>query len=563
MKSLIRLLAALLATTVGWSYTYIYVNDDPTMLPLKWPPGTVPVRIMLGTDKTLTDGSTYNSSAQAAAEAWNAVLGDLKFQPQSVAPGAAGNGNGVNELAFGSDLFGRAFGSGVLAVTTTLTDRSGNVRAEADTIFDSKDWTWDSFRGQRSGTAQDLQRVAIHELGHSLGLDHPNQAGQSVTAIMNSTISNVDALVADDITGAQNLYGPAPQGSKPANDDFASATTIPFDSSSSTKVNGFTTNATKEPGEPDHAGNAGGHSIWWKWTPQVGGSVTIDTKGSYADTTLAVYTGTALSALATIASNDDIKSGVIQASTVTFSATAGTTYMIAVDGFDGDSAGITLNLSITPVAAAPVITTQPANQTVTVGDSASLSVAAIGSGTLSYQWFFGGTALSGATGATLSLTNVQTTNAGSYSVTITNSVGSVTSNTATLTVNAAIPLAITTQPVSQTVTAGTNVSFSVVATGSGTLTYQWFFGTVALTGATGATLNLNGVQTADAGSYHATVSNTLTSVTSNSATLTVNSPVVTQPTPTSSGGGGGGATSDWFVAALSVLGIGRLLRNRR
>jgi hypothetical protein len=70
----------------------------------------------------------------------------------------------------------------------------------------------------------------------------------------------------------------------------------------------------------------------------------------------------------------------------------------------------------------------------------------------------------------------------------------------------------------------------------------------------------------NAGSYHVTVSNSLGSVTSDTATLTVTLPV-TNPPPTSGGGGGGGggggAISDWFVMALSVLGIGRLLRNRR
>ena len=74
------------------------------------------------------------------------------------------------------------------------------------------------------------------------------------------------------------------------------------------------------------------HSLWWAWTPAASGTATIDTLGSSFDTVLAVYTGTKLNRLAVIAANDDIPSGG-GASRVAFSAVAGTTYRIAVDGF--------------------------------------------------------------------------------------------------------------------------------------------------------------------------------------------------------------------------------------
>jgi hypothetical protein len=479
VKTLLPFLASLLLATTGLSYTYIL--DNSTGLPVKWPAGGVPLKIMLGTDKNLTDGNTFSSSAQAAAQAWNALLGDLAFQTQ-VTTGTPGNGNGVNELAFASTMFGRSFGTGTLAITTTLTGQNGNARAESDTLFNTA-FTWDSYRGPLQRNVQDIQRVAIHELGHSLGLDHPDSAGQSVDAIMNSRISDIDAPTSDDITGAQNLYGPP---GVPANDNFANAIAITT-ASATTTVKGYNTNATKETGEPDHAGNPGGHSIWWKWTPQASGSVTIDTKGSYSDTTLAVYTGSALTSLTSVASNDDINPGVVQASTVTFSATAGTTYFIAVDGFNGiaqgdttgaDSAGITLNIAFA-AAATPSITTQPSNQTVTAGNNASFTVTATGNAPLSYQWSFGSTAISGATSATFSIANAQAANSGSYTVTVSNSLGSVTSTAATLTVTAAV----------------------------------------------------------------------------------VNTP---PPAPSGGGGGGGGAIDLWFVTLLSMLGIGRsIFRSRR
>ena len=116
---------------------------------------------------------------------------------------------------------------------------------------------------------------------------------------------------------------------------------------------------------------------------------------------------------------------------------------------------------------------------------------------------------------------------------------------------------ITTQPASQTVMAGGSASFSVTATGTAPLSYQWYKGGSAISGATGATLSLSGVQSTDGGSYSVTVSNSITSMSSNSATLTVNVPTTTVPPSSGGGGGGGGALSAWFYAALVLLAAAR------
>src|SRR5437899_11952042 len=89
---------------------------------------------------------------------------------------------------------------------------------------------------------------------------------------------------------------------KPPNDLFANA--IPLGGSSGT-VSGFTTNATKEFNEPNHAGNAGGKSVWWSFTPSADGGISLTTSNSTFDTLLGLYTGTSVSELTTIASNDD------------------------------------------------------------------------------------------------------------------------------------------------------------------------------------------------------------------------------------------------------------------
>jgi len=125
----------------------------------------------------------------------------------------------------------------------------------------------------------------------------------------------------------------------PTNDNFANSTLITGISGSATESNN---EATKETGEPWHAGNIGGSSAWWHWVAPFAEQVTIDTSGSDFDTILGVYTGTSVNGLTEIASNDDAP-GLGTKSAVTFTAVAGTTYRIAVDGFNGASGSITLN----------------------------------------------------------------------------------------------------------------------------------------------------------------------------------------------------------------------------
>lgn len=173
---------------------------------------------------------------------------------------------------------------------------------------------------------------------------------------------------------------------------------------------------------------------------------------------------------------------------------------------------------------APTITTQPASLSVAEGGSATFSVVASGDGTLAYQWRKGGASIAGATSASLGLTGVSTSDAGSYDVVVSNSAGSVTSSAATLTVTTSSgdsTPTITTQPVSQSVAVGASVSFSVVASGSGTLSYQWSKDGTAISGATAASHAIASVASSDAGSYTVTVSNSAGSLTSSAAVLTV------------------------------------------
>ena len=128
----------------------------------------------------------------------------------------------------------------------------------------------------------------------------------------------------------------------PANDNFASAATL---TGSSTSTTGTNVNATKQTGEPNHGGDAGGKSVWWNWMAPSSGNVVIDTNGSDFDTTLGVYTGSAVNALTTIAGDNN--SGPNLTSRVAFPVTAGVLYHIAVDGTGGASGTIQLNLVLT------------------------------------------------------------------------------------------------------------------------------------------------------------------------------------------------------------------------
>jgi C1A family cysteine protease len=131
----------------------------------------------------------------------------------------------------------------------------------------------------------------------------------------------------------------------PANDDFAAAIVL---SGSNVTTAGSNNNASYEWGEPYHADEEPGLSLWWTWTAPASGPITIDTTDSAIDTILAVYTGSSLRQLTEVKSNDD--AGGLTTSRVRFSAVSGTTYRIAVDGWN--EGAITLHLQLQTTAPA-------------------------------------------------------------------------------------------------------------------------------------------------------------------------------------------------------------------
>lgn len=159
--------------------------------------------------------SSFDEVAQSALDIWNLYLPHLHCTAVLNSPVTATSGDDEMSALFSSTVFGDKFGTGTLAVT--LLNFRNAVMEESDTVFNNV-YSWNSYRGPFNPSLIDFRRVAIHEFGHSLGLDHPDQGGQQVTAIMNSHISDVDTVQPDDIAGVAALYGNGPdyQDSVPA-----------------------------------------------------------------------------------------------------------------------------------------------------------------------------------------------------------------------------------------------------------------------------------------------------------------------------------------------------------
>ena len=202
-------------------------------------------------------------------------------------------------------------------------------------------------------------------------------------------------------------------------------------------------------------------------------------------------------------------------------ATNAGNYACAITGTNGT---ITTSNAILSVNGPPIITTQPSSLTVTQTQSATFSVTAAGTGPLGYQWQFNSNDIPGANGTNYTIASAFDTNAGSYDVIVTNSLGSVTSSVVTLTVN--VPPSITAQPLDQTLQTGNCAIFSVTATGTAPLYYQWLSNGVPQGP---FDTSSNSPSECVAGSYSVLVSNLVGTVLSSAAILSFTNPPAAQP----------------------------------
>lgn len=240
------------------------------------------------------------------------------------------------------------------------------------------------------------------------------------------------------------------------------------------------------------------------------------------------------------------------------------TYTVKVSNKWGEVTSDPAIVTVTsePTIAPPTINSHPQGVTITQGASFTLTVVASGTD-LNYQWKKAGSNISGATSASYTKTSATTGDAGNYTVTVSNTAGSVTSNPANVVVNTPVTApTITRQPTSVTINQGASFTLSVSAAGSN-LSYQWKKAGANISGATSASYTKSSATTGDAGSYTVTITNSAGSITSNPVTVTVNA------TPSGGnnagsnsggGGGGGGAPSLLLITGLGVIGLLKRLK---
>ena len=211
----------------------------------------------------------------------------------------------------------------------------------------------------------------------------------------------------------------------------------------------------------------------------------------------------------------------------TTTADNASTFIVVVSNSAGNATSAPATLSVNAAPVAPSITSQPASISVTAGQTATFAVSASGTAPLTFQWSKNGGAISGANSSSYTTPATSMADNGStFSVAVSNSVGSAMSSSATLTVVAgAVAPGFTTQPASRTVTLGQTATFSVVASGTAPLSYQWQKNGGNISGATSTSYTTPATVAGDNGAtFRVVVSNSAGNATSSSATLTVQTP---------------------------------------
>ena len=184
----------------------VLATDLHSWFPLasRWADSAIPVPM------TLSVGSGWNAVARDALTVWNHAGSNFRFRSTTSAgerPSCrVSDIDNRNVVVWGADFCGRAWGEGTLAVASTWYRTSTRQTVDSDVHFNSN-FRWSSYGGNLRRDAIDFGRVAIHEFGHVLGLAHPDDHGQSVAAIMNARVSNIDTLQVDDIAGVRGIYG--------------------------------------------------------------------------------------------------------------------------------------------------------------------------------------------------------------------------------------------------------------------------------------------------------------------------------------------------------------------
>ncbi len=536
-----------------------------------WPDGPVPICI------SLAGGPMNVAEAEAAAReamaSWNPYLQRVQLVPVSSTE-KPWYSNGRNEIFFANTIYGEQFGRGVVGVTMTLTfDR--DERTEIDIVLNAAFAVpWGTYHGAIRRETVELRRVLVHELGHLLGLDHPDEAGQDVAAIMNSTASDIETPTADDQSGVRSLYdrnsNAAPAvvaGPRISTQEVMVGGRVKFEVLAGGRgpyfyqwrrdgvpVSGATASVLRlDPVKLEEGGNYSvvisnrANSVTsrsvaltvrqvsppqllnvsgnWDYTLQMGGDFTFRAV-DVANTVLTkfewkhngVVVGTTDSATFTIKDVQFSDSG---------------DYTVTATNGAGSVTGRTFHIKVEPVAANRFLI-EPAPVDFLVGSTATLNIESSGvaTSTTTYQWAKNGVDIPGAVGRSLSIGNFRASDAGSYTLTITDAWGQSTSAPLVVSVRGtalAGPI-IVRQPSSQTAFVGTRAGMTARVNTS-PFTYRWLKDGVPVTAFQEASAQQSQVDLSyaiptlikpeDAGTYTLEVVNGLGSTTSRGAKLTV------------------------------------------
>lgn len=217
-KSIVFVIVLLLPAGSAYAFACLQING----ICVHWTQGGATLRSFLGASPPLMNGTlSWDQNSINAANDWNAVGAAFRFTVtvggQFIDPCGPQGGNhacdntgpvGDNPVFFTDSFCGQGFGD-IIELTNNCADRNSGAMLNAP-VFVNSTVQWNAYDGpivvSDGQVLYDIRRVLLHEVGHVLGLDHPDANGQTVQAIMNSRVGDLDRLQPDDIAGIQSLY---------------------------------------------------------------------------------------------------------------------------------------------------------------------------------------------------------------------------------------------------------------------------------------------------------------------------------------------------------------------
>lgn len=277
---------------------------------LAWPDSQATLNLQFGCPSTsLTNwGPCWDDAAADAAIQWNSNAVQFRFFRQSppIAANSCTHTDGLNTGSFSAAFCGMTFGASTLAVTVQAYAPSTGALLDTDVLFNAGQ-QWSTYSGPLQSGATDFHRVATHEFGHVIGLGHPDQAGQSVAAIMNSRVSDIDALQSDDIAGVNAIYpvlgSPIGVLENPQQDGFVSGISVISGwvcsaSRVDVEIDGVSTQAAYGTSRADTISTCGdannGFGILFNWNLLANGPHTLVALADGVEFARAIFTVTSL-----------------------------------------------------------------------------------------------------------------------------------------------------------------------------------------------------------------------------------------------------------------------------